>query len=105
MTIDADFKVPGLYPARAVGTAHAPRAEAIAPAGGSVARAVDAVNQMLSPFARSLQVSQDPESGETVVQVIDRSTNQVLRQIPPNEMLSIARALDRVQGLLIRDQA
>jgi len=103
MTINADFKVPGLYPARAASAASRP--DPATPVGGAVARAVDAVNQMLSPFARSLQVSQDAGSGETVVHVIDRSTNQVLRQIPPHEMLLIARALDRVQGQLIREKA
>jgi flagellar protein FlaG len=70
----------------------------------SVQRAVSVVSEMLSPLARGLEFSVD-EGGEMVVRVIDRGTNEVLRQIPSREMLAIARALDRMQGLLIRERA
>ncbi|MEO8848015.1 MAG: flagellar protein FlaG [Casimicrobiaceae bacterium] len=36
---------------------------------------------------------------------MDTSDNEVLRQIPSAEMLRIAAALDRVQGLLIEKHA
>lgn len=47
----------------------------------------------------------DDSTGRTVVQVLDPATDEVLRQIPSEEMLAIASALDRVQGLLLRQQA
>ena len=75
------------------------------PAERSVQRAVSAVSEMLSPLARGLQFAVDAETGETVVRVVDTGTNEVLRQIPSREMLAIARALDRVQGLLIQERA
>jgi flagellar protein FlaG len=68
-------------------------------------RAIGAVNQMLDPLARGLQFSLDESTGTTVVKLVDKETNQVLRQIPSKEMLSIARALDRVQGLLVNAKA
>jgi flagellar protein FlaG len=68
-------------------------------------RAIGAVNQMLDPLARGLQFSLDESTGVTVVKLVDKETNQVLRQIPSKEMLSIARALDRVQGLLVNAKA
>ena len=40
-----------------------------------------------------------------MVKVIDRSTKEVIRQIPSKEMLELAQALERLQGLLIRQQA
>ncbi len=67
--------------------------------------AVEAVNQMLDPLARGLQFSVDVTTGKTIVKLVDKETNEVIRQMPSREMLAIARALDRVQGLLLRDQA
>jgi flagellar protein FlaG len=37
--------------------------------------------------------------------VIDPSNNELIRQIPSEEMLAISRALDRMQGLLVKSQA
>jgi flagellar protein FlaG len=45
------------------------------------------------------------DSGEAIVRVVDKETNQVVRQIPGQEMLAIRRALDRLQGILIRVKA
>jgi flagellar protein FlaG len=74
------------------------------PAERSVERAVSVVSQMLSPLARGLEFATD-DGGDMVVRVVDRDTNEILRQIPSREMLAIARALDRVQGLLIQARA
>lgn len=70
-----------------------------------LARAIGAVNHMLDPMARTIQFSVDESTGTTVVSLVDKETNEVLRQIPSREMLSIARALDRVQGLLVNAKA
>jgi len=39
------------------------------------------------------------------VKLIDKQDNQVLRQVPSQEMLEIAKALDQLQGKLLRNQA
>jgi flagellar protein FlaG len=36
-----------------------------------------------------------------VVRVIDSETQKVLRQMPSEEMLSLAKAMDRMRGLMI----
>lgn len=53
----------------------------------------------------ALQFSVDDSTGSTVVKVIDQLTNEVIRQIPSEEMLEIAKALDRIRGLLVRNKA
>lgn len=70
-----------------------------------LAHAVEMVNQMLDPLSRSLQFSLDASTGKTVVKLVDRDTGNMLRQIPSSEMLSIGLALERVQGILIREKA
>lgn len=98
-------------PGRGAGDAPAPsppgREAAVAPAGGvdPLANAIEAINKMLDPMARGLQFSIDQSTGKTVVKLIDRETNEVLREMPSRELLSIARALDRVQGLLFNGHA
>lgn len=68
-------------------------------------RAIKTVNQILNPMARGLQFSVDVTTGKTVVKLVDTETNEVLREMPSREMLAIARALDRVKGLLFNAHA
>jgi len=70
-----------------------------------VAEAAARVEKFVDSFASQLQFSVDESSGTRVVTVIDRTTSEVIRQIPSEEMLQIAKALDRLQGLLVRQQA
>jgi flagellar protein FlaG len=47
----------------------------------------------------------DESSGRLLIRVIDSSSNELIRQIPSEEMLAISRALDRMQGLLLKSEA
>ena len=67
--------------------------------------AVKAVQDFVKPMSGNLEFSLDDETGQTVIKVIDSSTKELIRQIPSEEMLEIARALDRLQGLLVRQKA
>jgi len=40
-----------------------------------------------------------------VVRVLDDATKEVIRQIPSEEALEIAKALDKLQGVLLRQEA
>ena len=68
-------------------------------------QAVEAVNEFVKPFNNALNFSVDQESKTTVVKVIDQSTKEVIRQIPSEEMLALAKALDTMKGLLIQQKA
>jgi flagellar protein FlaG len=67
--------------------------------------AVEKVQAFVSATTSDVNFSIDKDSGNTVVKVIDRSTKEVIRQIPSKEMLEMAQALDRLQGLLVKNQA
>ena len=67
--------------------------------------AVNAANEFIKPINNSVEFSLDKDSGEMVVKIMDTSTKEVLRQIPSEEMLTIAKALDKIQGLLIKQKA
>jgi flagellar protein FlaG len=52
-----------------------------------------------------LDFSIDEGTGKTVVRVVDRESGTVIRQMPSKELLEIAKMLDRLQGLLVRNSA
>lgn len=67
--------------------------------------AVESGNNFLKTVTNAIEFSIDKESGDTVVKVVDTATKEVVRQFPSEEMLAIAKALDKIQGLLIKQQA
>ncbi len=98
--------VPATPPERAP-LVREPRAAAAAepapPAPHEVVKAVAETLAAVAPRAGALEFQVD--QGETVVRVVDRETKQLVRQIPSEEMIAIRRAIDRVQGILIRSKA
>lgn len=66
--------------------------------------AVKAVQKFVQPLASNLQFTVDEETGIRVVKVVDAATKEVIRQMPSEEILQIAKALDRLQGLLFQQK-
>lgn len=56
-------------------------------------QAVSQINDYVQNVQRSLQFSIDEISGRNVVKVIDKQTEEVIRQIPTEEVLTIARTI------------
>ncbi|MGZ8270695.1 MAG: flagellar protein FlaG [Methylophilus sp.] len=67
--------------------------------------AVRKLNEYVAPALQTIQFSIDQESERIVVKVVDTTTQEVLRQIPNEEVLAITRTLDKLQGLVIRQTA
>lgn len=63
--------------------------------------AIEAANRSMRNVATNLQFEKDLSSGKVVVRVIDTDTQQVLRQMPSEEMLAMGKALERLKGLMI----
>jgi flagellar protein FlaG len=82
-----------------------PSMPAAPPGRDQVKEAVQEIRRVVTPVAQSLQFSIDEATGKTVVRVVDSATQEVIRQIPSEEVLAIARALDRLQGLLLKGKA
>ncbi|PKM17375.1 MAG: flagellar biosynthesis protein FlaG [Gammaproteobacteria bacterium HGW-Gammaproteobacteria-15] len=71
-------------------------------------QAVDVVNQAVALEQRSLSFSIDDVSGRSVIKVIDYETDELIKQIPSEELLKVAQDIKRLQeemgqsiGLLI----
>ena len=70
-----------------------------------VGEAVKKINTALQTISQDLQFSVDTDSDRTIVKVIDSRTQELIRQMPTQEALEIAKALDRAMGMLIRQKA
>lgn len=69
----------------------------------SVKRVTESLKSVTS---NNLEFSIDDSTGKTVVKVVDASTKELIRQIPSEEMLAIAQAIDgEIKGLLVRNKA
>ena len=68
-------------------------------------QAIKATKDFVGPINSSLDFSVDEDTGSVVVKVIDKETKEVIRQFPSEEMLSIAKALDSIKGLLVKQKA
>lgn len=75
------------------------------PSAGELQKALEEVAKAVAPMAQSLQFSLDKDSGKTVVKVMDTDTNEVIRQIPSEEVLAISKAVNKLKGLLIKQEA
>ena len=75
------------------------------PSPEQVREAVSTTNDVVRSVQSRLQFVADDASGQMVVRVMDAESNQVIRQIPSEEMLAISRAIERMQGLLIQGEA
>lgn len=77
---------------------------AAAPNQEDVRQAVEKI-QAAAQMAQSLHFSVDKDTGRTIVRVMDTTTQEVIRQIPTEEVITISHALDRMSGLLFRGKA
>jgi flagellar protein FlaG len=71
----------------------------------AVKEAVSAANGAMKAIKSELDFSIDDTTGKTIVRVVDGETGEVIRQMPAKEVIEIAKALDRLQGLLVRQKA
>lgn len=70
-----------------------------------VKQAVQKIQNNVDNLAHNLRFSIDEDTGKTIIKVMDVHTEEVIRQIPSEEAVEIARTLDKVQGLLFNGKA
>ncbi|PKM46131.1 MAG: flagellar biosynthesis protein FlaG [Gammaproteobacteria bacterium HGW-Gammaproteobacteria-1] len=72
--------------------------------------AMSQLSNYVQSVQRNLNFSIDESSGQTVIKVIDSESEEIIRQIPSEEMLALARRLnelngEQVSGLLMQSKA
>ena len=64
----------------------------------------DQLNQVMQIFNYNIRFSVDRESKRVIVKVVNPATEEVVRQIPPEEMLQIMKRIDRMLGLILDEK-
>lgn len=75
------------------------------PATEQIQKALEALRQAVPIKSSALQFSLDDTSGQTIARVVDSETGELIRQIPSKELLEIAHAIDKMQGMLLKQKA
>jgi flagellar protein FlaG len=73
--------------------------------GPSLDSVVSDLNSMVRELHRELRFSIDQDSGDTVVKVVDRQTEEVVRQIPSEELMRLRKRLEEAAGVIFQDSA
>lgn len=61
-----------------------------------VKKIADRLNRMSRVFDRRIQFEVPSDSEDVIVKIIDRETGQVIRQIPPPELVKLAKQIDEI---------
>ncbi len=66
---------------------------------------VSDLNNLVRELHRELKFSVDQDSGDTVIKVVDRETDEVVRQIPSEEVMHLRKRLQEAAGVFFQDSA
>lgn len=59
------------------------------------------LNKVMEMVGTTLSFYVDKDTKKTVVKVLDAQTHEVIRQIPPEEMLKVSQRISELLGILI----
>lgn len=78
-------------------------AEAYPPVGSAAETevAISKINDALDAFSFNLRFKIHDESDRVIVQVIDKETDKLIREIPPERLLKLAAQIQEMIGLLL----
>ena len=68
-------------------------------------KAVDKVREVFQKIEPRLQFEVDPDLHRVIVKIMNGESGEVIRQIPPQEVLDLARNFQASTGLLLKQQA
>lgn len=70
-----------------------------------VQAAVDQLNELMQNGQRNLNFSVDKDTDDLVVKVLDRQTQEVIRQFPSEQALELAKHIEGMLGMIFDDRA
>ncbi|WP_423193736.1 flagellar protein FlaG [Cupriavidus sp. H18C2] len=68
---------------------------------GDMTAAVDELVDVLKTTSIGLRFEIDDTTHRVITKVVDKETGELIRQLPSEEVLRFARAIDKLQGLFV----
>lgn len=75
------------------------------PTREQVEQAAARVADVLRGTTSRLQIEIDPDLHKAVIKILNGESGEIIRQIPAQELLDLAKHLDEPKGLLVRERA
>ena len=92
-------------PAQAVTQSSSPAASGVASAPADLSKAVEQIQGYLRDSGKNLSVTFDDAIDRYVTKVVNSDTGEVVRTIPSEEVLAVARAINEQLGGLVNQRA
>jgi flagellar protein FlaG len=70
-----------------------------------LADAIKKLNETVKLYKGDLQFTVDDDTQMQIVKVVDKSSKEVIRQIPSPEVIRIAKAIEDFRSILLHDEA
>ena len=70
-----------------------------------IQKSIEDLNKKMSMLNSQLKIEIDKDTRIQVVKIIDKETKEVIKQLPPDVILKIAKYIDEVTGLLFNEKA
>ena len=82
------------------------KVETMLPSSEQVKKAADNINQAMKQANQNLEFefTMDTDTKKSIIKVVDKQTGELVRQIPTEETVAIARSIDRFQHSLLLNQ-
>ena len=77
------------------------RKDALAPKSEDVDRLVELINEAMEILNYKLKFTVHKETNQVVVKVLDKETDEVIREIPPEQILNLVAKFRDAMGLFI----
>ncbi|SHI18931.1 flagellar protein FlaG [Pollutimonas bauzanensis] len=88
------------------GAATAPRQPQDADANpNSLEKALEDVNDNMKAWATGMRFDVDPDAQRVVVSIIDSATGEVLRTVPSDAVIRVAKMIVQLQGQVVNTKA
>jgi flagellar protein FlaG len=75
------------------------------PSADAIAKAAEDIQNFVKDMGRNLNFSVDEVTGYNVVRVVNPETNELIRQLPSEELLKIARSMKDLGNVLVNQKA
>ena len=80
-------------------------AQVTQPSRDVIAKAAQQIQSFVQSMGRNLNFSVDQSTGYHIVRVVNPDTNEVVRQLPSEEMLKIAQTMSHLNNVLVSQKA
>jgi flagellar protein FlaG len=114
-SLNSDIRLQGgqktsLSPRQETGASDGAKANAAPKAAGELSAAktralATELNKALEQVEGNYSVSVDDDTGMMVVRITDTETGDIVKQVPPQQVLDVSVSVEKIVGLLVNDQA